>query len=130
MLQIVAVHSHVYKRWTYILTCMIKKDAGSAKIHRLRVIHLYECDLNLLLSLFLRELDQHCEDNHLINKGTYGSRANRRAVDPVIVNVTQTEIAQITRTILVRFNNDATACFDRIMPHILSLCLRSYQMPA
>ena len=36
----------------------------------------------------------------------------------------------ITRRILVRFNNDATACFDRIMPHILSLCLRSYQMPA
>ena len=31
--------------------------------------------------------------------------------------------------ILVRFNNDATACFDRIIPHILSLCLRSYQIP-
>ena len=32
--------------------------------------------------------------------------------------------------ILVRFNNDATACFDRIMSHILCLCLRLYQMPA
>ena len=30
----------------------------------------------------------------------------------------------------MRFNNNATACFDRIMPHILCLCLRSYQMPA
>ena len=29
----------------------------------------------------------------------------------------------------MKFNNDATACFDRIMPHILSLCLRLYQMP-
>ena len=29
----------------------------------------------------------------------------------------------------MRFNNDVTACFDRIMPHILCLCLRSYQMP-
>ena len=110
MLQIAALRSHVYKRWTYILTCVIKNDEGSAKIHRLRVIHLYKCDLNLLLRLFLRELNQHCEDNNLINNGTYGSRANRQAVDPVIVDVTQTEIAQITRTILVRFNNDATAC--------------------
>ena len=88
MLQITALRSHVYKRWTYILTCMIEKDEGSAKIHRLWVIHLYECDLNLLLGLFLRELNHHCEDNNLINKGTYGSQANRRAVDFVIVDVT------------------------------------------
>ena len=49
---------------------------------------------------------------------------------PSLFDVTQVEIAIITRRILVRFNNDATACFDRIMPHILCLCLRSYQMPA
>ena len=109
---------------------MIEKDPGSAKIHCLRVIHLYECDFNLLLGLFLREMDKNGEDNDLINKGTYGSRANRQVVDPVIVDVTQVEIAVITRRILVRFNNDATACFDQIMPHILSICLRSYQMPA
>ena len=29
----------------------------------------------------------------------------------------------------MRFNNDATVCFDRIIPHILCLCLRSYQIP-
>ena len=46
------------------------------------------------------------------------------------MDVTQVEIAMITRRILVRFNNDGMACFDRIMPHILSLCLRSYQTPA
>ena len=67
---------------------MIEKDPESAKINCLRVIHLYKCDLNLLFGLFLREMDQHCEDNYLINKGTYGSQANRRAVDPVIVDVT------------------------------------------
>ena len=108
---------------------MIKKDEGSAKIHRLQVTHQYKCDLNLFLGLFLYELEQHCKDNGMINKEIYSSRANHRAVDPVIVDVTQTEISMITQTMLVRFNNDATACFDRIMPHILSLCLRSYQMP-
>ena len=72
MLQIAAIHSHIYKRWTNILTCMIKKDPGSAKIHRLQVIHLYECNLNLLLGLLMREIDQYCEENNLINKGTYG----------------------------------------------------------
>ena len=31
--------------------------------------------------------------------------------------------------ILVRFNNDAPACFDRIMPHIFYLYLQFYQIP-
>ena len=130
MLQIGAKNQHVYTWWRNILTCMIEKDLGSTKIHRLQVIHLYKCDLNVLLGLSMREMDQYCEDNHLHNRGFYGGRPGRRSIGPVIVDVTQVEIAMITRQILVRFNNDATACFDRIMPHILCLCLRSYQIPA
>jgi hypothetical protein len=129
MLQTAYDNEHVYKRWEYILTCMLGKDTGIPRIHRLRVIHLYECDLNLQFSIFFRELDQHCEDNFLINKGVYGCRPNRRAIDPVFVDVTQTEMAMVTRKPLVKFNNDATACFDRILVHLLNLCLRSYGMP-
>jgi hypothetical protein len=129
MLQTAYDNEHVFKRWEYILTCMLGKDSGIPRIHRLRVIHLYECDLNLQFSIFFRELDQHCEDNYLINKGVYGCRPNRRAIDPVFVDVTQTEMAMITRKPLVKFNNDATACFDRILVHLLNLCLRSYGMP-
>ena len=120
----------MYTRWKNILTYMIEKDLGSAKIHRLQVIHLYKCDLNLLLGLYMREMDQHCEENHLLNKGSYGGRPGRRSIDPVIVDVVQVEIVMITRRILVRFNNDATACFNRIMPHILCLCLKLYQISA
>jgi hypothetical protein len=63
MLQNAYDNEHEYKRWEYTLTCMLGKDIGIPRIHRLRVIHLYECDLNLLFSIFFRELDQHCEDN-------------------------------------------------------------------
>lgn len=84
--------------------------------------------MNLLLGLFLRESDQHCEDNRLINKGTYGSRANRCAIDSVVIDVTQIEYSIVTRTPLVRFINNVTACFDRIMPHLLSLYLCEFQI--
>jgi hypothetical protein len=129
MLQTAYNNKHVYKRWEYILTCMLGKDMGIPRIHRLRVIRLQECYLNLLFSLFFRELDQHCEENYLINKGVYGCRPNRRAIDPVFVDVTQTEMAMVIRKPLVKFNNDATACFDRILVHMLNLCLRSFGMP-
>jgi hypothetical protein len=129
MLQTAHDNEHVYKRWEYILTCMLGKDTGIPRIHRLRVIHLYKCDLNLLLSIFFRELDQHCEDNFLINKGVCGCRPSRRAIDPVFIDVTQTEMAMVTRAPLVKFNNDAPACFDRILVHLLNLCLRSFGIP-
>ena len=74
MLQIAAKNKHVYTQWRNILTCMIEKDLGSAKIHRLRVIHLYKCNLNLLLGLYIREMGQHCKDNYLLNKGSYGGQ--------------------------------------------------------
>ena len=80
---------------------MNKKDPSSAIIHQFQVIHLYECDLNLLPGVFMREMDQHCEDKYLLNKGSYGGRPGRRSIDPVIVDVTQVEIAMITQQILV-----------------------------
>ena len=46
-----------------------------------------------------------------------------------VMGITQVEIAMITRQMLVRFNNDAAACFNHIIPHILCLFLRLYQMP-
>ena len=78
----------------------------------------------------MREMDQHFEDNYLLNKGSYRGRPGQRSIDPVILDITQVEIAMITRRILVRFNNNATAYFDKNMPRILCLCLRSYQIPA
>jgi hypothetical protein len=40
-------HSYIYCRWQKITTFMIRNNPHSSKIHRLRVIHLYEADLNL-----------------------------------------------------------------------------------
>jgi hypothetical protein len=58
------VHTYSYIRWRKVATFMIRKDPKSSKIHRLRVIHLYEEDLNLLLGVKWRSLTNHCiEDN-------------------------------------------------------------------
>ena len=130
MLRIATNNSFVYNRWKTIVTQMIEKDKGSPKLHRLRVIHLYGCDLNLLFGIYFRKLQQHNEDNFKLNEGCYGGRPNRRAIDPVIVDVTQTEIAMILRRALIRFQNDATACFDRILNHLAQLNNRSFGLPA
>ena len=39
-------------RWQNVVNSMIEKEPGNPKIHRLRVIHLYEADYNLILGTF------------------------------------------------------------------------------
>ena len=38
-----------YRQWQTIANTMLFKDPGSFKIHRTRVIHIYEADFNLIL---------------------------------------------------------------------------------
>ena len=76
MLMIAIKNGFVYKRWKKIVTQMIEKEPGNPKLYRLRVIHLYECDLNLLFGIVFRILQQHNEDNNNINDGCYGGRPN------------------------------------------------------
>ena len=39
-------------RWQNVVNSLIEKEPGNPKIHRLRVIHLYEVDYNLILGIF------------------------------------------------------------------------------
>ena len=78
MLQTATKNQHVYTRWRNILTCMIEKDLRSAKNNWLRV------RFKLLLGLYMRKMNQHCEDNYLLNKGFYRGQPGRRSIDPVI----------------------------------------------
>ena len=74
---------------------MIERVPGCPKISRLREIHVYECDINLLFGISFRQFQQYNEENNKLYDRCYGDRLNRRATDLVIVDVTQTEIMMI-----------------------------------
>jgi ribonuclease HI len=119
-------HSYTYQRWHKVATFMIKKDFDSAKIHRLRVIHLYEADLNLLLGVKWRSLIHHCVDNSLLNPGQFGGLPGRDAMTPVFLEELQWETTRASRRSLLRMDFDASSCYDRIIPCIASLAARSF----
>ena len=50
-----------YKRWKKIVNVMILKDPGDTRIHRLRVIHMYEADYNMINGVFWRRAVHHAE---------------------------------------------------------------------
>ncbi len=118
--------SHSFKRWRTIVNVMILKEPGNTKIHRLRVIHIYEADYNLLLGVKWRQLLHRAEDKGLINDGCYGSRPGREARTVVFLEIMQMEISRGSRKPFIKFDNDATSCCNRIIPGTAMLISRKF----
>jgi hypothetical protein len=74
-------HGYSMEPWKHILNIMILKEPSNTKIHRLRVIHLFEADYNLIISVKSRQQIKHAEERELLNEGQYGSRSGREAPD-------------------------------------------------
>jgi hypothetical protein len=106
---------------------MIQKEPGNNKIHRLRVIHIYEADLNGLLGVkWRKELLHHATHNKQINDGQHGARPGHEAKTPVLIEETLNDICYASRKSLISFDNDATSCYDRIIPALASLLGRRH----
>ena len=121
-------HGYSFIRWTKVINIMLQKDAGNPRVHRLRVIHIYKADYNLLLAVKWREALHHAEDNKLLNDGLYGSRPGRTAQDPVLLENLQNEIYRMSMKSGINFDLDATSCYDRIMVNVASICSRRVGM--
>jgi exonuclease III len=117
-----------FDRWQDVVNVMLMKEPGNPKIHRLRVIHLYEADYNLLLAVKWRQAMHHAEDSGFLNEGLYGSRAGRSAHEPVLIEVLQNDIYMASMKVGINYDLDATSCYDRILAAIASITSRSMGM--
>ncbi|KAI2499828.1 hypothetical protein MHU86_14645 [Fragilaria crotonensis] len=61
-----------YTRWQTIANTMLFKEKNNIKIHRTRVIHIYEADYNLILGLKWRLALYQSEALKQLNAGQYG----------------------------------------------------------
>jgi hypothetical protein len=111
-----------YYRWQKVINVMLKKDKSNSFIHRLRVIHIYEADYNLLLGVKWRQAMHHAEDHNLLNVGLYGSRPGRSAHDPVFLDLMQNEIYRTSMKSGITKDLDATSCYDRILAWVANVC--------
>ena len=119
---------YAFKRWRTVVNVMLQKDPGNPRLHRLRVIHLYEADYNLLLATKWRQAMYNAEKNKLLNDGLYGSRPGRSAHDPALIEVLQHEIYRMSMKSGINFDLDATSCYDRILTSVAALSSRRLGM--
>ncbi|KAI2500978.1 hypothetical protein MHU86_13523 [Fragilaria crotonensis] len=117
-------------RWQHAVNVMIEKDKGDPKIHRLRIIHLFEADYNLFLKLMWgSRLVRRAVQMDLLNDGQHGSTPGKTTMDPIMLTQLTADMCRILKINYARFDNDASACFDRIIVALGMLAARRCGMP-
>lgn len=100
---------------------MIFKSPGDYHVHKLRVIHLYEADLNLFFAVKWRITMARAERHHALNSGQYGGQQGSEAQFVALAKELKNDITILSRRPTVTFDNDATSCYDQIIPAFASL---------
>jgi hypothetical protein len=129
-LQLIVDKGLVLHRWCNAVNIMIEKDQGHPKITRLRIIHLFEADFNFFLKLqWGSRLVRRADEKSLLNNGQHGSVPRRTAMDPIMLTELTTDLCRTLKHNLARFDNDASACYDRIIVALGMLAARRCGMP-
>ena len=122
----IAIRSGIsISRWSEAINVLIEKDPGQPKITRLRINHLFEADLNLYLKLqWGHQLVRHALKKNLIHPGQHGSVPGKTTMDPIMLNQLTTDLCRLTKSNYAHFDNDASACYDRIIVPLAMLAAR------
>ena len=126
-----AIHTtQPLNQWKTIIAIMLEKDKGSAKINKLQVIGKYEADYNLLLKLYWPKLTiQHAEREGTLEKRQLGTRPHKSSNDASVINELIVDTCRIQECILTIKQNDASVCYDSIIPNHSSLNIRREGTP-
>ena len=127
ILNIAVKHSVVLSRWTIVHNFFLEKIPGQPLIDKLRVIHIFEADYNLILKHYVSRLTlRQAVDLDIIAHEQVGGRPNIIVIDEVVRTTVTYETCKLQRLQGGIMYNDAKACFDRIIENLSNMtCLNA-----
>ena len=112
-------------RWSHAVQFMLPKQPGCFDLNALRIIQLVEADLNMAAKIVMgRKLIHRIEDNNNMPAYQHGFRPNKTAIGIATLKRLSYDFLALTRQNAIIFNNDAKACFDRIVPIVAAIAMR------
>ena len=112
----------VLNRWAQTVTTLMPKDDGPIYVHRLRAIHVVEAELQFFSKIvYAKRMVNLAETNNEITDEQYGGRKGRRAQSVVLNKLMYYGITYQRREEAAFMDDDAKACYDRIIPSLASV---------
>ena len=117
-------------RWTSTVQIMLGKSPGSPWSHRLRIIELFDIQLNAAMKIFFEKWMIHnALDRDEIHPSVFGSVPGRSAQDALLEKEISFDIMRLTRTEGAIFDCDAKGCFDRMIAKLAYVHTTRLGMP-
>eukprot|EP00957_Ditylum_brightwellii_P142390 10848782-Ditylum_brightwellii.AAC.1 len=104
---------------------MLEKDIGSPKITRLHIIVIVEGDMNTIMKvIWNRCLVPVAEKSRMLSPVQFGNRQDCTALDALLLKVVTMDCLRLFRLNGAILNNNATACYDCMIPELSSIHLQ------
>ena len=138
--QIMQIHANILntavtsgiplERWTKVTSSMISKLDGQARIDKLRVIHGYEADYNGLLKIeWPQRAVKNATKTEVLNYSQGGGQKGRQASHIVLQKEMKYMYARLRKHNMATMDNDAKACYDRIIMSLATIVSGYYGLP-
>jgi hypothetical protein len=110
----------ILERWTRVINVMLYKKPGMYLMNKLRIIHLFEADYNFIIGTSFSQCALYSGvDNKTIHPSQW-AQPGRQCSDVVVMRKLTIAVAKMTKTPLAGFENDASACYDRIVMNMVA----------
>lgn len=118
------------ERWLRTVQILLEKDCGSPWSHRLRIIELFDSQVNAGLQLiFGKRMVENALKRGEIHPSAYGSVPKRTAQDAVLEKQLSMDLMRIEKVTGAIFDCDAKGCYDRIIPALQTITTRRLGIP-
>jgi len=122
LLQLALKHMHTYEHWWTIWNIFLEKDPGNPHIDKLRTLHLFEADYNLLLKWhsskgFLPK----AENAGRIHDSQGGGRLGHSAIDLACKKISLHNYIRINQIPAINISKNVTKCFDRMIKACMNM---------
>ena len=112
----------ILDRWSKTVTTLIEKKEGTPYIHKFRTIHIVEAELQFFTKvIFARRMMCNAEKHRGITDDQYGGRKQRQATSIILNKNLYYDIAKQTLTTAAYMDDDAKACYDRVIPQLAEI---------
>ena len=117
-------------RWCTAIQFMLEKELGNPIISKLRVIQLLEADLNFAFQLLWgKRLVHYALAHNVLSQWNFGGRPGARVHSAILLKTVSYDYLCCTWHNAIIFENDAKACFDRIIPSLGLIATERLGMP-
>ena len=128
IIQIAVANEYPLRRWQTIISVLLEKMSGKPYLHKFRTIHLVESDFNFVLRyIWGKQFMRHNISTLHVNQ--YGGRSGIQGQSAALNKTLTMDIIRYYSEPAALVDNDAQACYDRLIPVVLSYALIRLGLP-